>query len=239
MFGRLNIWKVNLIVGTGVLHNDGNVGYDGRVASLAVKGAGHWRCQPLYPRSEAQGERPLVDAARVGDEGAIAELYNKYFPRVYRYMLVRTGNVGDAEDLTEEVFIRALGALERFEWRQVPFSAWLFRIAHNAIVSHQRRDGARGRLSPLSPSLPVNTQGPEEAVEARLALDEVMEATRNLPDAQRRVIALRFGAGLSVAETARALGKTGGNVKVIQHKAIVKLRELLVEKKPEGHEEKA
>jgi len=181
----------------------------------------------------------LVDAARVGDEGAIAELYNKYFPRVYRYMLVRTGNVGDAEDLTEEVFIRALGALERFEWRQVPFSAWLFRIAHNAIVSHQRRDGARGRLSPLSPSLPVNTQGPEEAVEARLALDEVMEATRNLPDAQRRVIALRFGAGLSVAETARALGKTGGNVKVIQHKAIVKLRELLVEKKPEGHEEKA
>jgi RNA polymerase sigma-70 factor (ECF subfamily) len=87
--------------------------------------------------------------------------------------------------------------------------------------------------------LAVNTQGPEEAVEARLALDEVMEATRNLPEAQRRVIALRFGAGLSVAETARILGKTGGNVKVIQHKAIVKLRELLVDKGPEGHEEKA
>jgi RNA polymerase sigma-70 factor (ECF subfamily) len=231
--------KVNLIVEAGVLYNGGSMGYDGGVASLAAEGGGLRRFQPLYPSLEAQGERLLVDAARVGDEGAIAELYNKYFPRVYRYMLVRTGNVGDAEDLTEEVFIRVLDALERFEWRQVPFSAWLFRIAHNAVVSHQRRDGARGRFSPLSPSVPVNTQGPEEAVEARLALDEVMEATRNLPEAQRKVIALRFGAGLSVAETARALGKSGGNVKVIQHKAIVKLRELLVDKRPEGHEEKA
>jgi len=234
MFGRLT-----LFVAAGVLHNDDKMGYDGGVASLAAKGGGQRRSQPLYPELEAQGERLLVDAARVGDEGAIATLYNRYFPRVYRYMLVRTGNVGDAEDLAEEVFIRVLDALERFEWRQVPFSAWLFRIAHNAVVSHQRRDGARGRFSPLSPSLPVNTQGPEEAVEARLALDEVMEATRNLPEAQRKVIALRFGAGLSVAETARALGKSGGNVKVIQHKAIVKLRELLVEKKPEGDEEKA
>jgi RNA polymerase sigma-70 factor (ECF subfamily) len=214
------------------------MGYDGGVASLAVKGGGCRRDDRLYPGFEAQGERLLVDAARVGDEKAIAELYNKYFPRVYRYMLVRTGNVGDAEDLTEEVFIRVLDALERFEWREVPFSAWLFRIAHNAVVSHQRRDGARGRVSPLSPSLPVGTQGPEEAVEARLALDEVMEATRNLPDAQRRVIALRFGAGLSVAETARALGKSGGNVKVIQHKAIVKLRELLMDRGPDGYEQK-
>ena len=231
--------KVNLIVGVGVLHNGDNMGYDVGVGSLAAEGGGCRRSYPLYPSLEGQGERLLVDAARVGDERAIAELYNTYFPRVYRYMLVRTGNVSDAEDLTEEVFIRVLDALERFEWRQVPFSAWLFRIAHNAVVSHQRRDGSRGRFSPLSPSLPVNTQGPEEAVEARLALDEVMEATRNLPEAQRKVIALRFGAGLSVAETARALGKSGGNVKVIQHKAIVKLRELLVDKGPEGHEEKA
>ncbi|MGQ9573307.1 MAG: sigma-70 family RNA polymerase sigma factor [Dehalococcoidia bacterium] len=193
----------------------------------------------MYPGVQAQRERLLVEGARVGDEKAIADLYNLFFPRVYRYMLVRTGNVGDAEDLTEEVFIRALDALDRFEWRQVPFSAWLFRIAHNAVISHQRRDGARGRLTSLSPGLPVGTQGPEEVVEARLALDEVMEATRNLPEAQRRVIALRFGAGLSVAETARALGKSEGNVKVIQHKAIVKLREMLVGKRPEGDEAKA
>ncbi|MDP2948789.1 MAG: sigma-70 family RNA polymerase sigma factor [Chloroflexota bacterium] len=193
----------------------------------------------MYPSLETRRERDLVDAARVGDEEAIAELYNSYFPRVYRYMLARTSNVADAEDLTEDVFIRVLDALERFEWRQAPFSAWLFRIAHNAIVSHQRRDGARGKVGPLLPTLPVRTPGPEEVVEARLALEEVMRATRNLPEAQRRVIALRFGAGLSVAETARALGKGEGNVKVIQHKAIAKLKELLVDKRPENNEQKA
>jgi RNA polymerase sigma-70 factor, ECF subfamily len=191
----------------------------------------------LYPTLEARRERDLVDAAKIGDEEAIAELYKSYFPRVYRYMLARTGNVGDAEDLTEDVFIRVLDALERFEWRQAPFSAWLFRIAHNAIVSHQRRDGARGKVGPLLPTLPMKTPGPEEAVEARLALEEVMRATRNLPEAQRRVITLRFGAGLSVAETARALGKGEGNVKVIQHKAIAKLKEMLIDKRPENHDE--
>ena len=190
----------------------------------------------MYPGPEARSDRPLVDAARAGDERAVAELYNAYFPRVYRYMLARTGNVGDAEDLAEEVFIRVLDALGRFEWREAPFSAWLFRIAHNAIISHQRRNGARGRHAPLSPALSVQTQGPEEVVEARLTLEEVMRATENLPEAQRQVIALRFGAGLSVAETARALGKGEGNVKVIQHKAIAKLREILVDKHRDGHE---
>ena len=190
----------------------------------------------MYPGPEARSDRPLVDAARAGDERAVAELYNAYFPRVYRYMLARAGNVGDAEDLTEEVFIRVLDALGRFEWREAPFSAWLFRIAHNAIVSHQRRNGARGRHAPLSPALPIQTPGPEEMVEARLTLEEVMRATENLPEAQRQVIALRFGAGLSVAETARALGKGEGNVKVIQHKAIAKLRELLLDKHRDGHE---
>lgn len=190
----------------------------------------------MYPGPEARSDRPLVDAARAGDERAVAELYNAYFPRVYRYMLARTGNVGDAEDLAEEVFIRVLDALGRFEWREAPFSAWLFRIAHNAIISHQRRNGARGRHAPLSPALSMQTQGPEEVVEARLTLEEVMRATENLPEAQRQVIALRFGAGLSVAETARALGKGEGNVKVIQHKAIAKLREILVDKHRDGHE---
>ena len=215
-----------------VLHSGEDVGYHTGVFCRAAEIEAVMRRQevhPLYPSPDAGDERRLVDAARAGDEGAIAELYNGYFPRVYRYMLARTRNVADAEDLAEEVFIRALDALERFEWRQVPFSAWLFRIAHNALVSHQRRNGARGRTAPLSPSLPVKTQGPEEAVEARLTLEEVMAASRNLPEAQRRVIALRFGAGLTVAETARALGKGEGNVKVIQHKAIVKLREMLVD----------
>jgi len=184
----------------------------------------------VSPEGDAHGERLVVDAARVGDQAALSELYTLYFPRVYRYILARTGNPYDAEDLAEEVFLRVLDSIERFQWRQAPFSAWLFRIAHNAVISQRRRDGARGRPAPLSDGLPVGTQGPEELVANRMAINEVMRAAQSLPESQRQVIALRFAAGLSVAETARALGKGEGNVKVIQHKAIAKLRQMLGQK---------
>ena len=191
----------------------------------------------MSPSQDVHGERAIIDAAIAGDEAALAELYNLYFPRVYRYILARMGNPFDAEDLTEEVFLRVLDAIGRFQWREAPFSAWLFRIAHNAVISHRRKEGARGRLSPLSEALPVDSQGPEEMVANRLALNEVMKAADTLPEAQRRVIGYRFAAGLTVAETARAMGKGEGNVKVIQHKAIAKLREMLTQR-PKVHEEK-
>ncbi|MEE8347895.1 MAG: sigma-70 family RNA polymerase sigma factor [Dehalococcoidia bacterium] len=181
----------------------------------------------MSPSADALGERAIVDAAREGDEAALAELYKLYFPRVYRYILARMGNPYDAEDLTEEVFLRVLDAIERFQWREAPFSAWLFRIAHNAVISQRRKEGARGRSSPLSDALPMKTQGPDELVENRLTMNEVMRTAETLPEAQRQVINLRFAAGLTVAETARAMGKGEGNVKVIQHKAIAKLREIL------------
>ncbi|OGO47463.1 MAG: hypothetical protein A2W34_00030 [Chloroflexi bacterium RBG_16_64_32] len=184
----------------------------------------------MSPSADAHGERAIVDAARAGDEAALAELYNLYFPRVYRYIIARMGNPYDAEDLTEEVFLRVLDAIERFQWREAPFSAWLFRIAHNAVISQRRKEGARGRSAPLSDALPMNSQGPDEMVENRLTLNEVMRTAETLPEAQRRVIGLRFAAGLTVAETAQAMGKGEGNVKVIQHKAIAKLREILVQR---------
>lgn len=191
----------------------------------------------MSPSLDVHGERAIVDAAIAGDEAALAELYNLYFPRVYRYILARVGNPYDAEDLTEEVFLRVLDAIGRFQWREAPFSAWLFRIAHNAVISQRRKEGARGRSSPLSEALPVDSQGPEEMVANRLVLNEVMKAADTLPEAQRRVIGYRFAAGLTVAETARAMGKGEGNVKVIQHKAIAKLREMLTQR-PKVHGEK-
>lgn len=193
----------------------------------------------MSPNGDASGERLMVDAARTGDESALSELYTLYFPRVYRYILARTGSTYDAEDLTEEVFMRVLEAIERFQWRDVPFSAWVFRIAHNAVISQRRKDGTRGRSAPLSDVLAIDSQGPDELVENRLALNQIMEAAEQLPEAQRQVIALRFSAALSVAETAAAMGKGEGNVKVIQHKAISKLREMMGQKKKsEVHEGK-
>lgn len=182
---------------------------------------------PVSPNSDAHSERAIVDAARAGSDAALSELYTLYFPRVYRYILVRTGNQYDAEDLAEEVFMRVLEAIDRFQWRAAPFSAWLFRIAHNALISQRRKESSRGRPAPLLDGLAAGSAGPEELVEGRLLVRDIMAASKQLPEAQRRVIACRFAAGLSVAETALAMGKGEGNVKVIQHKAITKLRGMM------------
>lgn len=171
-------------------------------------------------------EKDIVAAAQGGDSEALAELFNSNFSRVYRYMLARTGRAEDAEDLAQEVFIRMLDGLGRFQWRDVPFTAWLFKIAHNIVVSRYRRDGAwMGKVTSLSDTVTTSATGPEEEVETRLALEQILAAARDLPPMQRRVVELRFAAGLTVAETAQVLAKTENNVKVIQHKAIARLKQ--------------
>ncbi len=180
----------------------------------------------------AEQERSVVDRARTGDTEALAALYDAYLPKVYRYILARVGSVHEAEDLTEEVFLKMLGAIGDFKWRSVPFSAWLFRIAHNHVVSHFRRSTLR-KGGQLSESIVDEEMDPPRIVEERLTLDEVRQATARLPDAQREVIILRFVAGLSISETARVLGKRENNVKALQHKGVSRLQRMLVtERRP-------
>lgn len=172
-------------------------------------------------------EREVVERARSGDREALGELYDHFFPRVYHYVLARTGNPAEAEDITEDIFVRMLSGIGRFQWRQAPFAAWLFRIARNQLVSYLRRNGVRRNETRLLESVVDTTPDPFTQVEIKLSFDEVFEASRVLPNAQREVIWLRFAAGLSVRDTARVLGKREGNVKVLQHHAIVRLRKLL------------
>jgi RNA polymerase sigma-70 factor (ECF subfamily) len=183
--------------------------------------------EPSPSRVSAEVERETVERARDGDQQALADIYDWYLPRVYRYVLARVGRVAEAEDLSEEVFLKMLGAISDFRWRAVPFSAWLFRIAHNQVVSYFRRASSRGPTTPLLDNLVDQRQDPAATVEARLTVDAVFRATQQLPEAQRDVIALRFAVGLSIAETAKALGKREGNVKALQHKGVARLQRLL------------
>jgi RNA polymerase sigma-70 factor (ECF subfamily) len=184
---------------------------------------------PSYQAVAPGIERATVDRARTGDQQALADIYDWYMPRVYRYVVARIGNTTEAEDLTEEVFLRMLGAIGGFRWREVPFSSWLFRIAHNCIATHYRRSAQRGGLtSELSEEMADGRLDVATAVEERITMEEVRRASQTLPDAQREVIALRFAVGLSIADTAKALGKREGNVKALQHKAVAKLQKLLV-----------
>lgn len=171
-------------------------------------------------------ERTLVEAAQRGSQDALTALYEHYFPRVYRYVAARLGGGEDAEDVTEEIFLRIITNLGTFSWRGLPFGAWVFRIARNEVVSHVRKQKSRGQTAELSDAIPDEALDHVTVIETQFTLAIVREATAKLPEAQRQVIALRFGAGLSVAETAQALKKTENNVKVLQHKAIAKLQTL-------------
>ncbi len=184
---------------------------------------------PSYQAVAPDLERATVDRARTGDQQALADLYDWYMPRVYKYVMARVGNPAEAEDLTEEVFLKMLGAISGFRWREVPFSSWIFRIAHNCIATHYRRSAQRGgATSELSEDMVDSRPDLALAVAERITIEEVRRASALLPDAQREVIALRFAVGLSIAETAKALGKREGNIKALQHKAVAKLQKMLV-----------
>lgn len=187
--------------------------------------------EPMAPSELAPDfdERLAVEQAQSGDQEALSTLYTFYFPRVYRYVAGRVRSTQDAEDVTEEVFLKLVKNLQRYEWRGLPFGAWVFRIARNEVVSHARRQRRRGIPAQLSETMPDDRQDHVAAYELQATIEVVREATAKLPPAQRDVISLRFGAGLSVAETALALGKTQNNVKVLQHKAIAKLQGMVAE----------
>jgi RNA polymerase sigma-70 factor (ECF subfamily) len=176
----------------------------------------------------ADVEDGTVERAKAGDQQALAAVYDWYLPRVYRYVLSRLGNVTEAEDVTEDIFLRMLGAIGDYKRTNVPFSAWLFRIARNHLVSYYRRNGLRKSHATIDETVADTRQDPASIVEAQLMLGEVAEAVQKLPDAQRDVISLRFAVGLSIAETAQVLGKRQGNVKMLQHKAVARLQKILV-----------
>jgi len=178
-----------------------------------------------------RSEKDLVRRAQERDPEAFSELYESHFDRVYRYMLLRVRNQADAEDLTQQVFLKALEHIGSYRYRGMPFGAWLFRIAHNQLVDHwKKKSHERSRSVPLDQvdeGRIVSDDDPALLIEQRADMETVAAACQMLSDGQREVISLRFAGGLSVAETAKAMGKSEGAVKVLQHAALVKLRRLV------------
>ena len=165
-------------------------------------------------------ERLLIEAAQK-DPARFADLYEINFERVYAYAVRRVGNRAEAEDLTADVFHQALANLKRFEWRGIPFAAWLFRIAANLISDRWQRSGREvtdesGQIESAQVS-PVEI----EEVERRATLYRLVDT---LPEEQRRVVVLRFVEHKSIKEVARQIRKTEGAVKQLQFRALSNLR---------------
>jgi RNA polymerase sigma-70 factor (ECF subfamily) len=166
-----------------------------------------------------EAERLLVEAAQ-RDPARFAELYQANFERVYAYVVRRVRDRHLAEDVTSEVFQEALAHLRRYEWRGVPFAAWLFRIAANAIADRAGR-AAREHGTPA----PEAGDDPEPARERDEELARLYRRVRDLPADQRRVIEMRFTQEKSIREIAAELGKSEGAVKQLQFRAVQSLRE--------------
>ena len=191
---------------------------------------------PRHPWPAAPTEQPsnaeiaeIVQRAQRGEEAAFGQLYETYVGRVYRYILYRVHNPSDAEDLTEDVFLRMLDSLKTFKWRDVPFAAWLLRIAHNRVVDFWRRGSIRA-TTPIedAPPIPSDEADPHTLAQLGSDIKELRAAMTHLTELQQRVLSLRFAAGLSIAETAKAMDRNDGAVKALQHSAVAALRRLMV-----------
>jgi len=172
----------------------------------------------------------LVDRARQGDPEAFAALYDRYVDRVYRFVLYRVqGDSALAEDITSEVFLRALRKIKGFQWQGRDVGAWFLTIARNLVLDHFK--SGRARLEVLgidSPGASDNVIDAEDAALSRVSTQDLYKAIKALGNEQQEVIYWRFLQGYSVAETAAAMDKTDGAIKALQYRAVKALYKLVV-----------
>jgi RNA polymerase sigma-70 factor (ECF subfamily) len=173
----------------------------------------------------------LVELARNGDAEAFGLLYDHYQGSVYRFLYYRVGSVALAEDLTSETFFRALRSMSSFRWQGKDFGAWLMTIARNLTTDHYK--SSRTRLESTTEDMSPHdsaTEGPESAVLASLTNEALLAALKKLPAEQQECLIMRFLQGLSIAETAKILGRSDGAIKQLQLRGVRNLAKLM----PEG-----
>ena len=171
-------------------------------------------------------ERTLLEQAQAYDEDALGELYDEYSPQVYRYLYRRIGDAQLAEDLTGEVFVRVLQAIQAERFWHTSFRAWLYRIAHNLVVDHYRRKLPTPMLA-LDEQLVADQEDPESEVAKQLSHRHLRSAISQLTPGQQEVLALRFGQQLTAREVAEVVGKSVSAVEALQHRALAALRRIL------------
>jgi len=175
-----------------------------------------------------QNEESLVRRAQELDQAALTQLYEENFDKIYRYVVLKIGDRTEAEDMTQQVFLKALKSISSYRWKGMPFSAWLYRIAHNQIVDYLRKKSRRNFV-PLEESLTAGNDDPVKQAEQNIDIEHLAMATKKLTAAQQEVISLRFTSEMPVAEVARVMGRSEGAVKALQHSAIVALRRVMTE----------
>jgi RNA polymerase sigma-70 factor, ECF subfamily len=173
-------------------------------------------------------EQEILQRAAKGDLEAFGVLYGTYVDRIFNYVYYRTGNVHDAEDLTARVFYRALNHIHTYSDRGVPFSAWLYRIAHN-LVANWHRDRSRHQEIPLSdaPNLHYKGDPPELALMQSQEHEALLRLIRHLPSERQHLLILKFVEHMSNIEIGETMGRSEGAVKSLYHRTLLALRDEL------------
>ncbi|MAU13194.1 MAG: hypothetical protein CL607_25480 [Anaerolineaceae bacterium] len=160
------------------------------------------------------------------DKEAFGELYERYVTKIYNYIYYRTGNQQDAEDLTARVFYRAMGHIENYVDKGVPFQAWLYRIAHN-LVANFHRDHGRRKIIPLDDYVAhtLRSEAPDRQAEASDEQETLMKAIGRLPAERQQLILLKFIHQKSNAEIGEIMNRTEGAIKSLYHRTLIALRD--------------
>ncbi|HEY9287093.1 MAG TPA: sigma-70 family RNA polymerase sigma factor [Candidatus Dormibacteraeota bacterium] len=174
-------------------------------------------------------EDALIRRAQALDPGALAELYDRHFDGIYRYLYTRVRHQADAEDLTEQVFLKMVDSIARYRPQGVAFSSWLYRIAHNLLVDRYRRAGREtvelsSDLHDLRPQIDPATMAQQSDDRRRL-----MAAIQRLTPEQQQIVSMRFVDGLEVEEIARLTHRSPGAIHSMQHRALASLYRFLME----------
>lgn len=172
--------------------------------------------------AELEAERVQIEAAQ-RDRAAFAPLYERYVDQIYGYVLSLTKDKEEAEDVTAATFAKALEELPRFQWRGVPYSAWLYRVATNLVTRERKRPG----WVELDPHLAGESVDPAEVAERMDRDSEVRRAVASLPTDQRQVVLLRFGGEMTCREIGDVMGRSEGAVKLLTFRALTAMRRRL------------
>jgi RNA polymerase sigma-70 factor (ECF subfamily) len=178
--------------------------------------------------SQEKDEEQLIYSAKY-DRQAFGELYERYLQKIYTYLYYRTGNHADAEDLTSRVFQKAYIHLPGYENLGLPFSAWLYRIAHNVLANWYRDQGRRKVVGLDEAVKHSSEEDPGSSAEKAADSEMLLQLIRKLPEEKQQVIILKFAEGYSNAEIGRILGRSEGAIKSLYHRTLLTLREKLVE----------
>ena len=182
-----------------------------------VKGSSH----------PVEDEPKLVSRSQTGDQEAFARLYDAYLERIYRYVFFRVADEQLAEDISSEVFLKAWEKLDTYQSGSSPFIAWLYRIAHNAVIDHYRTRKVAVKLDDVRPAEISHDDHADDELDLQIELEQLQRGLQELTEEQKQVLILKFIQGLSTPQIASQLGKQQGAVRALQMRALQGLARVL------------